>query len=159
MMNYMNPFNYKSSSNETKEIKSSFMPKINREPKDNKFKKLSKYLTQNLFRYFNYKEIYEFGKTNVFFMNNLIEYLENNENLPEKVRKLKCKYNFKIYQNEVDQTLNQAKINKRTIIKKEYEGNIFMNLTNKIKELYESIYFNIKNRLLNYDISSLDILK
>ena len=109
----MNPFNYKSSSNETKEIKSSFMPKINREPKDNKFKKLSKYLTQNLFRYFNHKEIYELGKINVFFMNNLIEYLENNETWPEKVRKLKCKYNFKIYQNEVDQTLNQAKINKR----------------------------------------------
>ena len=113
MMNYMNPFNYKSSSNETKEIKSSFMPKINREPKDNKFKKLSKYFTQNLFRYFNHKEIYELGKINVFFMNNLIEYLENNETWPEKVRKLKCKYNFKIYQNEVDQTLNQAKINKR----------------------------------------------
>ena len=32
---------------------------------------LSKYLTQNLFRYFNYKEIYELGKINVFnFSNN-----------------------------------------------------------------------------------------
>ena len=99
--------------NEPKEIKTSFMPKINREPKDNNFKKLSKYLTQHLIQYFNYKELYELGKINVFFMNNVIEYLENNETWPEKVRKLKSKYNFKIYPTQVDLTLNQAKINKR----------------------------------------------
>ena len=113
IMNYINPFNYDSSSNEEKEIKTSFMPKINREPKAKKFNKLSKFLTQHLIQFFNYKEIYELGKVDLFFMNNVIEYLETNETWPDKVRKLKAKYNFKIYRNQVDLSLNQAKINKR----------------------------------------------
>ena len=114
-LNYLNPINYIPSQNaaQKKEIKASFMPKINREPKDKIFVKLSKNLTQYLIQFFNYKEVYELGKTNVFLMNNVIEYLETNETWPEEVRKLKSKYNFTIYQNEVDLTLNEAKINKR----------------------------------------------
>ena len=112
-MNSINPFANYLSGAQSKEIKNSFMPKIKREPKSAKFGKLSKYLTQNLFHYFNYKELYELGKTDLFFMNNVIEYLENNETWPEQIRKLKSKYNFKIYQNEVDLTLKEAKMNKR----------------------------------------------
>ena len=115
VMNTINPLNYFSSQKESekKEIKATFMPRIKREPNDKKFVKLSKYLTQHLIKFFDYNEIYELGKTNVFFMNNVIEYLDNNETWPEQVRKLKLKYNFQIYQNEVDLTLQQAKENKR----------------------------------------------
>lgn len=115
MMNQINPLNYISSLNnsQTKEIKNSFMPKINREPKDENFVKLSKNLTQYLLQFFKYKEIYEMGKTNLFLMNNVIEFLETNETWPEEVRKLKKKYNFSIHQNQVDETLIEAKINKR----------------------------------------------
>jgi len=109
----LNHFAYYSNGDQGKEIKNSFMPKIQREPKSIKFVKLSKYLTQNLFHYFDYKEIYELGKTNVFLMNNVIDYLKNNETWPENIHKLKSKYNFKIYQNEVDLTLKETKMNKR----------------------------------------------
>ena len=50
------------------------------------------------------------------------------------------------------------KKNKIKDILKDYEDNIQSNSTNKIKELYESIYLNIKNTFLSYDIS-LDTLK
>ena len=118
-MKSLNPFNSnflsnKSTNSTKKEIRTTFMPKINREPKETKFVKLSKYTTQHMFKFFDYKELYEFGKTNVFFMNNVIEYLESNNTWPEEVRKLKSKYNFEINQNEVDLTLNSAKKNKRT---------------------------------------------
>ena len=118
-MKSLNPFNSYFSSNQStnstkKEIRTTFMPKINREPRDTKFVKLSKYTTQHMFKFFDYNELYEFGKTNVFFMNNVIEYLESNNTWPEEVRKLKSKYNFEINQNEVDLTLNSAKKNKRT---------------------------------------------
>ena len=98
-LNYLNPINYIPSLNasQKKEIRSSFMQKINREPKDKSFVKLSKNLTQYLIQFFNYKEVYELGKTNVFLMNNVIEYLETNETCPEEVSKLKSKYNFTIY--------------------------------------------------------------
>lgn len=46
-------------------------------------------------------------------MNNLVDYLHESEPWPEKVRKLKSKYKFTIYQNEVDSTLEEAKIKKR----------------------------------------------
>ena len=99
---------------EKKEIKSTFMPKIKRKTIAQLFnKKLSSNLTKYLFNFFSYKDLYEFGKIDLFLMNNIIEYFEQNEPWPEKVRKLKSKYNFKIYQDEVDQTLNDAKINKR----------------------------------------------
>ena len=111
MINKINPFNF-NLLNE-KEIRNSFMPKINFEPDDKKFVKLSKNLTQYLLQYFNYKEIYELGKTNVFLMNNVIEFLETNETWPEEVRKLKSKYNFKIFRGQVDLTLIDAKMNKR----------------------------------------------
>ena len=52
----------------------------------------------------------------------------------------------------------KAKIDKRKVIEKDHEVNIQSNSTNKIKEIYESIYLNIKNRFLSYDIS-LDTLK
>ena len=39
----------------------------------------------------------------------------------------------------------KAKRNKIKAILKDYEDNIQSNSTNKIKELYESIYLNIKN--------------
>jgi hypothetical protein len=94
-------------------VKNAFMPKINRKPNNNKFVNLSKFVTQHLFKFFDHNELYELGKTNVFFMNNLIEYLENNPTWQEEVRKLIGKYNFQIYQNEVDLTLNLAKVNKR----------------------------------------------
>ena len=117
-MKSLNPLNSFFSSNQSsnpsnKIIRNTFMPKINREPKDKKFVKLSKYMTQHMFRFFDYNELYEFGKINLFFMNNVIEYLENNNTWPEEVRKLKSKYNFEIHQNEVDLTLNLAKKNKR----------------------------------------------
>ena len=115
IMNQLNPINYIPSlyPSQKKEIRTSFMPKINREPKDKSFVKLSKNLTQYLIQFFNYKEIYELGKTNVYFMNNVVEFLETNETWPEEVRKLKSKYNFTIYQNEVDLSLKDAQINKR----------------------------------------------
>lgn len=97
-----------------KEIKTSFMPRIKRVPKDKLFNnKMCSNLTKYLFDFFNYKELYELGKTNLFFMNNLVDYLHESEPWPEKVRKLKSKYKFTIYQNEVDSTLEEAKIKKR----------------------------------------------
>ena len=90
------------------------MPRIKRVPKDKLFNnKMSSNLTKYLFDFFNYKELYELGKTNLFFMNNLVDYLHESEPWPEKVRKLKSKYKFTIYQNEVDSTLEEAKIKKR----------------------------------------------
>ena len=78
-----------------KEIKDSFMPKIERKPKHNIFKnKLSSNLTKNIFNYLSYKEAYEMGKIDLFFMNNIIDYFEETEPWPEKVRKLKSKYKF-----------------------------------------------------------------
>lgn len=115
MLNNLNPLSYYSSSSgeQAKEIRSSFMPKIDREPKNNKFVSLSKYLTQYMLPFFDYKELYEVGKTNIFLMNNVIEYLGTNKTWPEEVRKLKSKYNFKIYQNQVDLSLIEAKTKKR----------------------------------------------
>ena len=74
----MNPIHsYVSQLNVQKEIKSSFMPKIKREPKHKNFNnKLSSKLTKNLFKFLTYKESYEIGKINLFFMNNIIEYFE-----------------------------------------------------------------------------------
>ena len=97
-----------------KEIKDSFMPKIERKPKHNKFKnKLSSNLTKNIFNYLSYKEAYEMGKIDLFFMNNIIDYFEETEPWPEKVRKLKSKYKFIICQNEVDLTFKEAQMKKR----------------------------------------------
>lgn len=96
------------------EIKSSFMPKIKREPKEKLFnKKICSNLTKYLFDFFDYKDLYEKGKINLFFMNNIIDYFIEKEPWPEKVRKLKSKYNFIIYKDEVDNTLKEAQINKR----------------------------------------------
>ena len=97
-----------------KEIKESFMPKINRVSKYKNFNnKLSSNLTKHLFNFLSYKDIYEMGKINLFFMNNIIEYYEETNPWPEKIRKLKSKYKLKIYQNEVDSTLKEAQIKKR----------------------------------------------
>ena len=49
------------------------------------------------------------GKTNIYFMNNIIDYINENEPWPEKIRKFKSKYNLKIYQGEVDLSQKQAK--------------------------------------------------
>ena len=46
-------------------------------------------------------------------MNNVIDYFEENEPWPEKIRKLKSQYKFKIYRNEVDNSLEEAKEKKR----------------------------------------------
>ena len=73
---------------------------------------MSKNLT-NLFDFFSYKELYEMGKINLYFMNNVIDYFEENEPWPEKIRKLKSQYKFKIYRNEVDNSLEEAKEKKR----------------------------------------------
>ena len=89
------------------------MPKIKREPKEKKFNNLSPNLTKYLFDFFSYKELYEMGKTNIYFMNNIIDYINENEPWPEKIRKFKSKYNSKIYQGEVDLSQKQAKIQKR----------------------------------------------
>lgn len=90
------------------------MPRIKREPKDSLLNsKLGRNLTKYILNYLSYKEIYEIGKSNLFLMNNVIDYFEETEPYPEKLRKLKSIYNFKIYQGEVDQTLKEAKINKR----------------------------------------------
>ena len=75
IMNHI--YSYSSQINGKKEIKSSFMPKIKREPKHkNLNNKLSSKLTKNLFKFLTYKESYEIGKINLFFMNNIIEYFE-----------------------------------------------------------------------------------
>ena len=109
-----NYYGSKSQSKSYKEIKTTFMPKINRQSKDNNFiNKMSKNLTIYLFDFFSYKELYEMGKINLYFMNNVIDYFEENEPWPEKIRKLKSQYNFKIFQNEVDSSLEDAKIKKR----------------------------------------------
>ena len=121
-MKSLNPLNLIFPTNQDKIIRNTFMPKINREPKDKKFVKISKYMTQHIFRFFDYNELYELGKTNVFFMNNVIEYLENNKTWPEEVRKLISKYNFQIHQGEVDLTLNLAKKNKRRYKFQKEEG-------------------------------------
>lgn len=100
--------------NQKKEIKTTFMPKIPRNSKEKSFNnKLRSNLTKYLFNFFSYKELYELGKTNVYFMNNVIDYFKETEPWPEKLRKLKSVYNIKIYQNEVDSTLEEMKINKR----------------------------------------------
>ena len=44
---------------------------------------MSKNLT-NLFDFFSYKELYEMGKINLYFMNNVIDYFVENEPWPEK---------------------------------------------------------------------------
>ena len=104
-----------SNSNSGKEIKETFMPRIQREPKEKYFnKKLSSNLTKYLFDFFSYKELYELGKINVFFMNNLVNYIESSERWPEKIRKLNSQYKFKIKQGEVDDSMKEAKIKKRT---------------------------------------------
>ena len=97
-----------------KEIKETFMKKIKREPNVKTFNnKISPNLTKYLFDYFSYKELYEMGKINLYFMNNIIDYIKETEPWPEKIRKFKSKYNLKIYKDEVDLTLKEAKINKR----------------------------------------------
>ena len=97
-----------------KEIKETFMKKIKREPNVKTFNnKISLNLTKYLFDYFSYKELYEMGKINLYFMNNIIDYIKETEPWPQKIRKFKSKYNLKIYKDEVDLTLKEAKINKR----------------------------------------------
>lgn len=113
LMNSISSFSSTNSIKEKKEIKSSFMPKIERESKNKKFLKLSRNLTKYLFDFFSYNELYEMGKINSFFLNNTIEYINENEPWPEKVRKFKKKYNLTIYQGEVDLTQKEAQINKR----------------------------------------------
>ena len=96
------------------EIKNRFMRKIQRKAKDQSFnKKIRSNLTKYMFDFFSYKELYELGKTNLYFMNNVIDYIQETEPWPEKVRKLKSTYHFTIYQNEVDSTLEESKKNKR----------------------------------------------
>ena len=113
-MNTINIINENNNEQEQKEIKSNFMPKINRQPKAKLFNnKLSPNLTKYIFNFLSYKETYEIGKLNLFLMNNVIDYFDQAEPWPEKLRKLKAKYNLKIYQKEVDETEKEAKINKR----------------------------------------------
>lgn len=101
-------------SNSNKEIKETFMSTIPREPKEKQFNnKLSSNLTKYLFDFFSYKEIYELGKVNLFLMNNLVNYIKSSERWPEKIRRLNKQYKFKIHIGEVDDTLKEAKINKR----------------------------------------------
>lgn len=112
--NYIYGLPFNNQTNNGDEIKTSFMNKINRAPKSKKFKdKLSSNLTKYLFDFFPYKDLYEMGKINVFFMNNIVDYFQNNEPWPEKIRKLKLKYNLSIHKNEVDGSLKEAKISKR----------------------------------------------
>ena len=106
--NSINSINqYETQYNQKKEIKTSFMPKIKRSSVEKNFnKKMSPNLTKYLFDFFSKEELYELGKINLYFMNNLIDY--NDQRWQEKIRKLKATYNFTI----VDDSLKQAKINK-----------------------------------------------
>ena len=56
-MKSLNPLNLIFPTNQDKIIRNTFMPKINREPKDKKFVKISKYMTQHIFRFFDYNEL------------------------------------------------------------------------------------------------------
>ena len=99
---------------EKKEIRTHFMPRINRQPNTKLFNnKLNSNLVKYIFNFLKYKEVYEIGKLNLFLMNNVIDFFDQTEPWPEKLRKLKTKYNFEIYQKEVDDTEKEAKINKR----------------------------------------------
>ena len=114
IMNYIYGSPSQTNTNTENEIKTSFMPKINREPVNKRFNnKLSSNLTKYLFDFFPYKDLYEMGKINVYFMNNIIDYFQENEQWPDKVRKLKIKYNFSIHKSEVDESLKEAKNKKR----------------------------------------------
>ena len=99
---------------EKKEIRPNFMPRINRQPNTILFNnKLASNLIKYIFNFLPYKEVYEIGKINILFMNNVIDFFDQAEPWPEKLRKLKTKYNLEIYQKEVDETEKEAKINKR----------------------------------------------
>ena len=91
------------------------MPKIKREPKEKKFNNLSPNLTKYLFDFFSYKELYEMGKTNIYFMNNIIDYINENEPWPEKIRKFKSKYNSKIIKVKSIYHKNKQKYKKEDI--------------------------------------------
>ena len=81
---------FKTTSSGNNEIKTSFMPKIQRLPKVKLFnKKLSSNMTKYLFNFFEYKEILEMGKIDLFCMNNVIDYVKETDPWPEKVRQLK----------------------------------------------------------------------
>ena len=113
-MNTINVINENNNEQEKKEIRTNFMPKINRQPKTKLFyNKLSPNLTKYIFNFLPYKEVYEIGKLNLFLMNNVIDYFKQAEPWPEKIRKLKSKYNFEVYQKEIDETEKEAKIKKR----------------------------------------------
>ena len=109
-----NIINENNNAQEKKEIRTHFMPKINRQPNTELFNnKLNSNLVKYIFNFLKYKEVYEIGKLNLFLMNNVIDFFDQTEPWPEKLRKLKAKYNFEIYQKEVDDTEKEAKINKR----------------------------------------------
>ena len=135
-----------SDSTQKKEIKPSFMPKIKREPKTKKFNNLSSNLTKYLFDFFSYKELYEMGKTNLYFMNNIIDYIDIKNPWPEQIRKFKSKYNSNIYQGEVDLSEKEAKIKKRTykihsIMEKEKEKEIEKEKEKEIEKEKEVNYY------------------
>jgi len=97
-----------------KEIRPNFMPRINRQPKTKLFyNKLTSNLIKYIFNFLPYKDVYEIGKLNIFLMNNVIDFFDQAEPWPEKLRQLKTKYNLEIYQKEVDETEKESKINKR----------------------------------------------
>lgn len=113
-MNAINIINENNNEQEKKELRTNFMPRINRQPKTKLFyNKLSSNLVKYLFNFLSYKDLYELGKQNLFLMNNVIDYFGEAEPWPEKLRKMKSKYNLEIYQKEVDETEKEAKINKR----------------------------------------------
>ena len=103
-----------------RQILAPFNFKIEREPKE-KFlkKKLSSNLVKYLFNFCNYKDVFELGKANLNLMNNALEYFKETEPFPEKIRQMKLKYNMDIFQNEVDSTEQEAKMNKRRY---QYQG-------------------------------------
>ena len=89
-------------------------PKIQRPSKTTNFNnKLKQNLTKYLFNFFKYKELYELGKINVYFQNNIIDYIHENNRWPEKLKEIQKFYDLEINKNEIDDSLLSAKINHR----------------------------------------------
>ena len=89
-------------------------PKIQRPSKTTNFNnKLKQNLTKYLFNFFKYKELYELGKINVYFQNNIIDYIHENNRWPEKLKDMEKFYDLEINKNEIDDSLSLAKSNHR----------------------------------------------
>ena len=92
-------------------FKKGFMPLINRNPSTDpdKFKsKLKSNLTRYIFNFFKFTEIYELGKINVFFLNNLISYISTKNFWHEYLLSLKNNLNYQISEEQLSETYEEA---------------------------------------------------